>query len=119
MPHLVGQIRGIVMAGKTPVAPVHTVYLLRCADGSFYTGMTSDLRLRLDEHNLGVDTKAYTYPRRPVTFAWSHDFPTHDAAFVCERRLKGWSRAKKEALIAGGLEAVHWIVRKEWEEEHT
>ena len=93
------------------------VYILRCADGSYYTGMSSDPNLRLEEHQLGLDSKAYTFPRRPVTLAWSQEFSTHDEAFRCERQIKGWRRAKKEALIRGKLDEVHQIVRQEWERE--
>jgi predicted GIY-YIG superfamily endonuclease len=94
-----------------------TVYILLCADGSYYTGMTSDLMLRVAEHRQGADSRAYTFSRRPVGLAWACEFDTHDDAFRCERQIKGWSRAKKEALIAGDLDGLHGIVRREWEHE--
>jgi predicted GIY-YIG superfamily endonuclease len=95
----------------------YSVYIFRCADGSYYTGMSSNLELRIQEHHQGVDPRAYTFGRRPITLVWSQSFSTHDEAFHAERQIKGWSRAKKEALIRGDLEEVHRIVRKEWERE--
>jgi predicted GIY-YIG superfamily endonuclease len=79
--------------------------------------MTSNLSLRLYEHEQGLDHTAYTFGRRPTVLVWCQDFSTHDEASNAERRIKGWSRAKKEALIRGDLDEVHRIVRKEWEEE--
>ena len=95
----------------------HFVYILQCADRSYYTGMTSDLQLRFHEHIEGMDRSSYTFGRRPVTLVWCQEFSSHDGAFRAERQIKGWSRAKKEALIRDDLEALHRIVRREWEEE--
>ncbi len=91
---------------------MHYVYILRCADGSYYVGSTWSLEKRLEEHNSGV-YQGYTSRRLPVELVWSCDFPTEHEAFLTERQLKGWSRAKKEALIRGDLEGVHQIVRAE------
>jgi len=91
---------------------MYYVYILRCADGSYYVGSTWDLEKRIEEHNMGV-YQGYTSSRRPVTLVWSCDFPDHDQAFQVERQLKGWSRAKKEALIREDLDGVHRIVRDE------
>ena len=81
--------------------------------------MTSGLGLRMAEHQQGVDSTSYTYSRRPVELVWSVDFRTHDEAFRCEKQIKGWSRAKKRALIAGDLKGIHEIVRGEWERERV
>jgi len=89
------------------------VYILECADGSYYVGTTQDLARRIEEHRTGVIPKAYTASRRPVHLVWSQDFPTHDEAFNWERRLKGWSHAKKSALISSGPEGVHVIMRRQ------
>jgi predicted GIY-YIG superfamily endonuclease len=105
------------MRTRGPSRGCFTVYILRCADGSYYTGMTSDLRLRLAEHRQGLDSRAYTFSRRPAVLAWARVFDAHDDAFRCERQIKGWSRAKKEALIAGDLDGLHGIVRREWDHE--
>jgi predicted GIY-YIG superfamily endonuclease len=75
-------------------------YILRCADGSTYTGHTDDLERRIGEHHAGR-VPGYTHRRRPVRLAWSQEFATREEALSAERRIKGWTRAKKEALIAG------------------
>lgn len=93
------------------------VYILRCADDSYYTGLTTDLASRVSQHELGLDTYTYTYTRRPVKLVWAQAFPTHDEGFQRERQIKGWRRSKKEALIRGDFDAIHDIVRKEWEGE--
>jgi len=74
------------------------VYLLRCADGSYYIGHTDNLEKRVQEHQSG-ESGGYTSNRRPVQLMFSQDFPTREEAFAAERQIKGWSRAKKEALI--------------------
>ena len=89
------------------------VYMLRCSDDSFYIGLTSDLPKRISEHELGVLVNAYTHSRRPVHLVWAQEFPTHEEAFAFERQIKGWSRAKKKALIRGDWEEIHRIVRDE------
>jgi putative endonuclease len=77
------------------------VYILRCADGSFYTGLTRrDPDERVSEHQQGLDPNCYTFSRRPVTLVFSEFFERVDEAAATERRIKGWSRAKKQALIA-------------------
>jgi predicted GIY-YIG superfamily endonuclease len=82
------------------------VYLLRCHDGTYYAGHTDDLERRLGEHQGGVGAD-YTLRRRPVQLVWSEYLPSRDEAFTFERRIKGWTRAKKEALIARDWERVH------------
>lgn len=74
-------------------------YLLRCADGSYYAGHTDDIDRRLTEHNAG-HFPGYTHRRRPVALVWSEYFLNRDDAKSSERQIKGWTRAKKEALIA-------------------
>jgi predicted GIY-YIG superfamily endonuclease len=87
------------------------VYILRCADQSYYTGMTGDLASRIAQHKHGIDPAAYTYRRRPVELLWSIEFSNHDDAFTAERQIKGWTRKKKEALIRGDFDLLHEIVR--------
>jgi predicted GIY-YIG superfamily endonuclease len=72
-------------------------YLLRCADRSYYVGHTDDLDLRIAKHDDGT-FGGYTSTRRPVTLVYAELFDTRDDAFWRERQIKGWSRAKKEAL---------------------
>ncbi|MBI2912849.1 MAG: GIY-YIG nuclease family protein [Chloroflexi bacterium] len=76
------------------------VYMLRCADGSIYTGHTDDLEARLAAHRLRVYC-GYTSTRLPVRLIFHEQFPTRDEAFAAERRIKRWSRAKKLALARG------------------
>ena len=75
-------------------------YMLRCADGSFYIGCTTAIDQRFGEHQAGTHG-GYTASRRPVEMVWSEEFQTIDQAIAVERQLKGWSRAKKEALVKG------------------
>ena len=89
------------------------VYILRCADGSYYAGTASDLGRRLMEHQEGTSHSSYTFRRRPIELAWSEELETHNEALQHEYQIKGWSRAKKEALIRGDFQLIHEIVRKE------
>ena len=89
----------------------HFVYILKCADGTYYTGRTADLDRRLWEHQTGVERKAYTYTRRPVRLLWVVERETKEAAVNFERQIKGWSRKKKEALIQGEWDMIHQIVK--------
>jgi len=81
-------------------------YILRCADGSYYTGHTDDLERRFGQHQTG-QIAGYTHTRRPVTLLWSQDFGTRHEALAAERQIKGWSRAKKEALARSDWTALH------------
>ena len=85
-------------------------YMLRCRDGSYYAGHTDTLELRLAQHQDGT-FGGYTARRRPVTLVWTDMFMTRDDAFWIERKLKGWSRAKKEALITGDWELIKVLAR--------
>ena len=84
------------------------VYIVKCADGSYYTGSYrgEDLDVRIAEHDDGIYTKSYTYKRRPVTLVWSELFERADDAIESERGIKGWSRRKKEALINGEFDLL-------------
>jgi putative endonuclease len=75
-------------------------YLLRCGDGSYYAGHTDGLEARLAQHSQGRGSD-YTARRQPVALVWSEAFGSRLEALEAERRVKGWSRAKKEALISG------------------
>jgi putative endonuclease len=85
-------------------------YLLRCSDGSFYAGHTDDLESRIAQHQRGV-IPGYTAARRPLALVWSESFGTRDEALAAERRIKGWSRAKKLALIDGDWERMRMLAR--------
>ena len=82
------------------------VYILKCSDNSYYTGVTSDLENRLLQHNRGKWKSCYTYLRRPVELLHFESYHWVLNAIHREKQIKGWSRAKKEALIAGDLEKL-------------
>jgi predicted GIY-YIG superfamily endonuclease len=75
-------------------------YMLHCADRSFYVGHTDDLEARIGVHQSGL-IPGYTATRLPAKLVWADEFPTRYEALQAERQLKGWSRAKKLALIRG------------------
>ncbi len=88
------------------------VYMLRCADGSYYVGKTqATLEQRVAEHNAG-SRGGYTALRRPVTLVWHQEFARIDDAIASERQIKGWSRAKKEALIEGDFARIRKLSRR-------
>jgi putative endonuclease len=75
------------------------VYLLKCADQSYYTGHTDNLENRLAQHRCKLIPTCYTATRLPVHLVFSQEFSTREEALASERQIKGWSRKKKEALI--------------------
>jgi putative endonuclease len=85
-------------------------YILRCADGQYYTGHTDNLEQRIGQHQTGGFCD-YTSRRLPVTLMWSQDFPSRIEALEAERIVGGWSRAKKEALIAGNWAKVSFFAK--------
>jgi putative endonuclease len=97
--------------GRIPGSPMtFWVYLLRCADRSYYTGHTDDLEKRMAAHQTG-EFLGYTSTRRPVELIFSQTFPTREEALSAEMRIKGWSRKKKEAMIRGDWKEVQ---RQAW-----
>ena len=99
--------------GQTP-APVPSpcfVYILLCADGSFYIGCTSDLHDRERTHNDGFGAE-HTASRRPVRLVYSESHDSWPAARKREAQIKRWSRAKKQALIDGNSSALHTLARR-------
>ncbi|MGZ9222173.1 MAG: GIY-YIG nuclease family protein [Anaerolineales bacterium] len=91
----------------------YAIYILKCCDGTYYTGLTKDLEGRLHEHQTGANPESYTVGRRPVELVWSLVTESYHEAFQWEHPIKGWSRAKKEALIRGDIEGIHKIVKAE------
>ena len=75
------------------------VYILKCSDNSYYTGITSDLEGRLVKHQSGYYPESYTHNRRPVELVFYTEFNDVEQAISFEKRVKGWSRKKKEAII--------------------
>jgi len=88
------------------------LYILRCADGSYYVGTTRDnLEKRIVEHNAGA-FGGYTARRRPVVLAFQQYFERIEDAVLAERQVKGWRREKKEALIRGDFAALPALSRR-------
>jgi putative endonuclease len=86
------------------------VYMLRCRDGSYYVGSTTNLEGRVFQHQSGIGAD-YTKSRLPVELVWAHECERVDEAFALEKRIQGWSRAKREALIRGDYDALPWLSR--------
>jgi tRNA/rRNA methyltransferase len=86
-------------------------YILRCADGKYYTGHTDNLEARVAQHQSG-DVPGWTSMRRPVELMWSEGFERRDEAIAAEVQVGNWSRAKKEALFRGDWERVSAEARK-------
>jgi predicted GIY-YIG superfamily endonuclease len=82
------------------------VYILKCSDGSYYTGHTDDLELRLTQHHQRTHSSCYTATRLPVTLVFQQTFATRTEAFDAEQQIKGWSRKKKEAMMQGNWAEV-------------
>jgi putative endonuclease len=89
------------------------VYMLHCSDGTYYVGSATgeDLSRRIAEHQLGV-FRGYTYSRRPVELAWSEYFDRIVDAIAAERQVKGWSKAKKEALVRGDWSTIRRLSKR-------
>jgi predicted GIY-YIG superfamily endonuclease len=81
---------------------MHFVYILRCADGSLYIGETDDVDQRIARHREGRAC-TFTARRLPVELVHIEELPNHLEARRREHQLKGWTRRKKEALVAGDL----------------
>jgi len=89
------------------------VYILKCSDESYYTGSTSNLEKRISEHQNGL-IKGYTSKRLPIELVFSEYFDDVYNSLTAERQIKGWTRAKKEALINGDFELLKVLAKKKW-----
>ena len=87
-------------------------YIVRCSGDSYYVGSTTDLERRIWQHNFSPEGAAYTRHRRPVTLVLAAEFDRIDEAFAFEKRVQGWSRAKREALIRGDFDALPGLSRR-------
>ena len=92
------------MPSRLPSPHAHFVYILRCADGSLYTGYARDPRARMRVHNAGRGAR-YTCGRRPVRLVYSESFATLSEALRREYELKQWPRVRKQALVSKGRRA--------------
>lgn len=75
------------------------VYIIKCSDGSYYTGVTNDIEKRINEHLHGLDKNCYTFSRKPLQLKFAEELSGINNAIGGEKQIKGWSRKKKEALI--------------------
>ncbi|WP_422466537.1 GIY-YIG nuclease family protein [Endozoicomonas sp. ALC013] len=87
------------------------VYILQCADGSYYTGHTDNLEQRLAQHQLRYFPDCYTANRLPVELKYQQAFPCREEALAAEQKIKGWSRKKKEAMMRGDWSQVSHLAR--------
>ena len=89
------------------------LHILQCSDGSFYTGTTRiDVETRVGQHNAGLYPDSYTFKRRPVTLAFAEHFQSITDAIAMERRVKGWSRGKKQAMIEGRWDLLPELAKR-------
>jgi len=82
------------------------VYILECSDQSYYTGVTNEIERRVAEHQNGLNPKCYTYRRRPVALKFIEQFNDVNQMIVREKQIKGWTRKKKEALMAHNFDEL-------------
>lgn len=90
------------------------VYILKCRDASYYVGVTNNVFNRLEEHKKGIDTRSYTFKRRPVKLVFYSEFTEIEKAIEREKQIKKWSRAKKEALIEGRFKDLPNLSKKKF-----
>ncbi len=90
------------------------VYILKCSDDSYYTGITSNLTERLESHKTGKYKGSYTSTRRPLTLEFYVEFTDITLAISTEKQIKKWSRLKKEALINGEYDKLPNLAKKKF-----
>ena len=91
------------------------VYILKCSDSTYYTGVTSNLTDRIFKHNVGFYPECYTYSRRPVELVFYCEFTDINLAIDKEKQIKKWSKAKKEALINGDFDSLVNLAKKKFD----
>lgn len=82
------------------------MYILKCANGSYYVGSTTELERRIQQHQSGEGGALFTKAHLPIQLVYTEEFDRIDEAFNRERQIHGWSKAKKEALIRGDIQAL-------------
>ncbi|MGC1205824.1 MAG: GIY-YIG nuclease family protein [Flavobacteriaceae bacterium] len=93
---------------------IYYVYILKCSDETYYTGITSNLTKRIKEHKFGKHTDSYTFKRRPTNLEFYVEFTDVNLAIQSEKQIKKWSRAKKEALIKNEFEKLPNLAKKKF-----
>ena len=92
------------------------MYILKCADGSYYVGSTRNLDLRITQHQAGKGSR-YTSGRLPVELVYGEEYDRVVDAYAREKQVQNWSRAKREALINGDLQALPLLAKKKFEKK--
>ena len=90
------------------------VYILACSDKTYYVGVTNNLERRLKQHNSGINPESYTYSRRPLELKFYELFNDPISAIAFEKKIKKWSRAKKEALINNKFDLLLELSKKKF-----
>ncbi|NKI25201.1 GIY-YIG nuclease family protein [Arenibacter sp. 6A1] len=93
------------------------VYILKCSNNSYYTGVTTNLDQRLLEHRIGKHPDSYTYNKRPLSLVFYAEFTDINLAIMTEKQIKKWSRIKKEALINDDYDALPNLAKKKFKKE--
>lgn len=93
---------------------IYYVYILKCVDNTYYTGITSNIEKRVLEHKQGKHKESYTYKRRPIKLVYYAEFSEVGFAIDWEKRIKKWSKAKKEALINNEYEKLPNLAKKKF-----
>ena len=91
------------------------VYIVKCSDGSYYTGVTSKLEQRMFQHNTALYPDCYTASRRPLQLVFYAEFTDINLAIEMEKKIKKWSRAKKAALINGDYDGLVNLAKKKFD----
>ena len=94
------------------IMKIYYVYILECSDKSYYTGITSNITKRFEEHISGKHIDSYTYSRRPLNLVFYAEFTNVEIAIDTEKQIKKWSRAKKKALIDGEYDKLVNLAKK-------
>jgi len=89
--------------------PYH-VYILLCADGTYYAGYTGDLARRIKQHRSGAIPRSYTKSRRPVKLVWASEFETKEEARAYEKKIKRWNTDRKESLVQADQAHTNQII---------
>ena len=90
------------------------VYILKCADESYYTGVTNNLENRFEQHKQGININCYTYSRRPLELVFYELFNSPKTAVEFEKKIKKWSKNKKEALIKKNFDLLPSLSKKDF-----
>ncbi len=91
------------------------VYIIKCSDGTYYTGITSNQEKRIFEHKSGKHPDSYTFSRRPLSLVFFCEFTDINFPIEKEKQIKKWSRVKKEALIIGDFLVLPNLAKKKFQ----